>query len=412
MSLLRKLTPDYQRKNLDAANRIRMSNPVTIFDSQISIDEDYMLWDQDNITGSSSYNYLTDQGGAKLSVLPNVAGKHIRRTRRYINFQPAKSQLVVMAGSFSDNESGVTKKIGIFSNTDGYYFKYQNGIISVCHLSSTSGSPNETSINQSQWNLNKLDGSSNNISINLNGYNIYTIDYSLNHVRFGIMIAGHYIYCHEISFDNILTPPLRYFNMPLTYEIESDGNGGSNESSLLAYSSSVMAEGGEQRLGMERHISMKNLRTANFSDDNFLYPMISLRFKENQTYNTILLTRTSAVCLTNAHFEIVLVANPIFDTNVSDQAVWKSVPLSSMEYDITRGTSPTFNRIIDDDNVIEIDGYHVSISGDADNRDVNISISLGVNVLGVRDEIVLCVRKINNNGDERFSSSLTFKEIL
>ena len=109
-SVRAKVSPD----NVDAFARLRVSNPQTIFDSKQIADNQPLFWDDAEVSGAGTATlYNTNQASTTISVTANTAGKRVRQTRRWLNYQSGKSQLIIMTAVMSGN---ATKRIGQFTD--------------------------------------------------------------------------------------------------------------------------------------------------------------------------------------------------------------------------------------------------------------------------------------------------------
>jgi hypothetical protein len=102
--------------NMDAFYRMRVSNPQTIFDSKQLSDNQPLFWDDAQTSGSgtgSSFN--ANQASTTISVGNATAGTRVRQTFRHFNYQPGKSQLIIMTGIVGAAATGITKRLGLFN---------------------------------------------------------------------------------------------------------------------------------------------------------------------------------------------------------------------------------------------------------------------------------------------------------
>jgi len=265
--------------NMDAFQRLRTSQPYTLFDSQLQHNEKPFLWET-QLTGGGTSIHQAPVSSVDMGVTTAAGDKVIRQSRQYIRYQPGKSQLVLLTGAFGAGHPYCRKRIGYFDANDGLYFEEVGGILSVVRRSSISGSVVETNVQNSLWNLDKLDGTGpSGISIDSSAAHIFLIDLEwlgVGRVRMGFVFAGKIIYVHEFLHANIAVAPyMATANLPVRYEIENTGILPS-PLSFRQICTTVIAEGGYERTGYS--FSASNQITAK-SVGTTLIPLISIRPK-------------------------------------------------------------------------------------------------------------------------------------
>lgn len=86
--------------SIDAFGRWRVSNPVTIFDSKQIYDTGLLFWDDQEVSGAGTSSvHSVDKAATTISVSATTAGKRVRQTFRRFNYEPGKSQQVLMTFS-------------------------------------------------------------------------------------------------------------------------------------------------------------------------------------------------------------------------------------------------------------------------------------------------------------------------
>ena len=144
---------------VDAFNRLRVANPITLFDSKQIHDNKPLFWDDQEVSGSgTSSTYNTNQASSTIAVSNLTAGKRVRQTRQRFNYQPGKSQLVMFTGNAVSMDTGITKEVGYFDDNNGLFFRITATDAAVVVRTNTSGSPVDTVVPRSSWNGDKLDG--------------------------------------------------------------------------------------------------------------------------------------------------------------------------------------------------------------------------------------------------------------
>jgi len=383
----------------DAFGRLRVSNLTTLFDSKQINDNMPLFWDDQETSGSgTSSTYNADQASTTMSVGATTLGTRVRQTKMRFNYQPGKSQLIVMTGLLEDGGSGNTARVGYFDEKNGLFFQIKDSVMSVVNRTYVTGSAVDTTVEQSAWNIDKMNGAgSSGITIDPSKTQIMFIDFEwlgVGRVRMGFYIDGVPIYCHQFLNTNVLdkvymsTP-----NLPVRYEISNDGSGAA--SSLLHICSSVASEGGVNNLGILRHAdsgSVSGLSTGS------KYAILGIKLKSTHIDVGILLEGLSLLATSTndqAHWELQLnctVAGTFTYANETNSAIMVATGASTNT--VTNGT--------------HMDGGYFTTALPI-TPTVQNAIKLGSAIDGTVDEIVLVCRPITNN--ITVEASLTWREL-
>ncbi len=148
---------------VDAFNRLKVSQPFTMFDSQ----NRYQVsdkWDVFAATGGFT-GYVLSESVRTLGVTLTAGSKCTAETKRVFPYQPGKSLLIINTFVWPTKITGLRRRVGYFGITggatagipyNGVYLE-QNGLTLSINLAS--GSLNTTiTANQSDWNGDKFDG--------------------------------------------------------------------------------------------------------------------------------------------------------------------------------------------------------------------------------------------------------------
>lgn len=234
----------------DSFGRLRVSNPVTLFDSQHQYDKSPIQWGE-VITGSATSTHEPDKSSILLAVTASASDAVVRQSREYFRYQPGKSQLIYMTAAFGAASAGVTKKFGYYDTENGFFVEQDaSGVINVVQRSKESGSVVDTTIAQSSWNHDVMDGSgASGITLDGTKGQILVIDLqwlSIGRVRIGFEINGLITYVHHFHHANVDTGPyMTTANLPCRYEISTTG---ANTGSFRTICSSVISEGGFEEI--------------------------------------------------------------------------------------------------------------------------------------------------------------------
>ena len=399
---------------IDAFSRLRISSPETLFDSKQIFDnadivntlENFPLFfdNQETSGAGTATAFDIDRASTTLSVSATTAGTRVRQTRQRFNYQAGKSQLAVFTAIFGAGASGITRRKGLFDESNGLFFLQSGSIISVVNRSFASGATVDVAVTQANWNKDKLDGTGgvgnpSSATLDLSKNQIFFIDFEwlgTGRARFGFFINGRPLVCHEINNANVLdvvymsTP-----NLPVRAEISNDGSG--DASTLEDICSTVISEGGQDKTGANHYLSTDGTHVdANVA--NTIYAVVGMRLRSTHLAANIEIVTASMISETNDDYEWILIFNPTVAgafayTNFANSAL--QVARGATANTVTGGTpiGGGFSRNTSD------------ILGDITNY-----LKLGSLIDGTPDEIVLCVRPLGGNED--IQGSITARQSL
>lgn len=193
--------------NLDAFGRLRVSNPVTLFDSQnLYVDGGQFS----NVTATGgNIAYVANESSFNLSVTSANGSSVISQAKVTQPYQPGKSLLTMESFCFATLATGCRQRVGYFTDSNGVYFEANGEDLYLVIRSKASGTIQEERILQDNWNTNTLKTgvSPNPTGINLNPalVNIFWCDIEwlgVGNVRAGFIINGEFIVCHTFQHAN------------------------------------------------------------------------------------------------------------------------------------------------------------------------------------------------------------------
>jgi hypothetical protein len=191
-------------------------------------------------------------GQAAVELLAGVDSTVIRQSKKYIRYQPGKSQLIFQTFVFGKTTQAVTRRAGYFDRDNGIFLEQVGQAVSLVVRSNVGGAIEETRVSQANWNVDKFDGSSSpdnpsGRSLDLDFSQILVIDFEwlgVGSVRAGFVVDGLIRYAHNFNHAGytagvyMATP-----NLPVRYEI-AGGAGVTGTHRLQQICSSVISEGG------------------------------------------------------------------------------------------------------------------------------------------------------------------------
>ena len=341
MMLSDRLTP--AGTTTDAFGRLRMSEPLTLFDSQHRY-QDNGKWNTSN-TASSNTIYQVNESAVNLNV-DTVSGHYVyRETKRVFAYQPGKSLLVMNTFAMNTPKANLRQRVGYFSSENGVYLE-NDGVTNYLVLRSfVTGAVVETRVAQTDWNVDKFDGAGYSAQgkdgehaggLDVTKTNIFWIDIEwlgVGDVRCGFVVDGLMVPAHIFHNDNLRTTTyMTTACLPCRYEIQNTGTTTSN-STLKQICTTVISEGGYQLSGKQRAVGIPVAAPKDIPTAGTFVPIISIRLKSTRLDSIVIPHDVSFVGVTNnTQYRYKIVVDPVLDANAS----WVSAGTnSSVEYDIS-----------------------------------------------------------------------------
>jgi hypothetical protein len=398
--------PDFY---LDAFGRHRVSEPTTLFDSKQLFDNLPLFYDDQEVSGSGTGStHSADTAMSTLSVGATTAGVRARQTFMRFNYQPGKSQIILLTGvlDLSGGGTGITRRIGYFDEENGLFLEDAEGTIRVGIRTSTSGSAVDNMVAQSAWSKDHMDGTGpSGITLDFTKTQIFFIDFEwlgVGTVRFGFVVDGFPIYVHHAhnANQNALVY-MRMPNLPVRYEIENDGTGVA--STLGHISTSVISEGGSEDNGVLRYGSTAGTH-VDATADGTAYAVFGLRLKSTHIGAVVKLVAASiSETAGNNNVEWFIAHNP----TVAGTPTWSNETNSAVQY----FTGATANTVTGGTNFY---GGHASSGtkgGSQFGGNLVNSLWLGSAIDGTVDELFLCVRPVGSSALD-VEGGLTWRELV
>lgn len=394
--------------DLDAFGRAKMSTTTTLFDSKQLFDNQPLAWDDAETSGgSTTSSHSVNTASTTIGVGNTTAGVRTRQTMRRFNYQPGKSQLIMMTGVLdkSGGGTGITRFIGPHDDENGLFFKDNEGTYQVGIRTYTSGSAVDTVVSQASWNLDTLDGDADasnpsGITIDFSKTQIFVFDYEwlgVGDVRFGFFIDGHLIWCHVVHHANVdsqvyMSTP----NLPLRYSIENDGTGAA--STLECICSTVISEGGLEPTGHTFAAGTNGTHVDADSADS-TYAVVGIRLDSAELDGQVTPKSVSMINESNQDFQWLIYLNPTVAGTFTYSDVTNSV--------VESATGATANTI--SGGTILASGFVKSGSQTGQiSEQVYGTLKLGSQIDSTADELVLAVKPLAANAD--IQGSITWLE--
>lgn len=233
--------------SIDAFDRLRVSNPVTTFESSLLYDESPIFWYTSitNNSGLASVTHNANKACVELTVGANDV--IIRQTKTFHKYFSGKSSLILQT-FVSNTDSESIKRKGYFYGDNGIFFEMNGGTPRLGIRSKTSGVPVDNMVDQSDWNVDKFDGTgASGVTLDFNMSQILIIDLEwlgVGRVRTGFVIDGIIYYAHYFNnANNLNSVYMSTANLPIRYEIVGSADL-VGTSTLDQICSQVSSEGG------------------------------------------------------------------------------------------------------------------------------------------------------------------------
>jgi hypothetical protein len=239
----------------DAFGKLRVTNPLTLLDikfpSASTGTAEYLSNSMLECNSSSGFGTATYGSSKCVMTVNGGTGTFISQSRKYCIYQPGKSLLFLGSGIIGPtgiNSTNYTNRLGYFDDENGLFFENNTGTLNIVLRNSTV----DTSISQSNWNIDKFNGTGNSgITLDFTKSQLFVIDFewlSVGRIRYGFYIYGKIFYCHQITNVNYLTDPYMLTpNLPIRFEVRNNSISGTT--TLTQICSSVISEGGYNPLG-------------------------------------------------------------------------------------------------------------------------------------------------------------------
>ena len=327
----------------DAFGRLRVSQPLTLFDSSHRY-RDNGLWNTLATIGGTAV-FSPNEGLVNLNVTSTGGSQVIRETAKVFSYQPGKSLLVFNTFVMAPAQTGLRQRVGYYGIDNGIYIQLRDDILSFVERSAVTGSPSENVVPQAAWNADTMDGNGpSGITLDITKAQILFTDIEWlgeGTVRLGFVIDGNFIVCHRFNHANLIASTyITTASLPLRYEITNEGT--ATAATLKQVCSTVISEGGYELRGAQQAIGTPILTPRTFAVAGTFYPIVGFRLKSTRLDAIAILTAVSLLGLGNGKNYAWRVVQEATITG----GAWATTGAdSSVEYNLT-GASATGGRIL------------------------------------------------------------------
>ena len=265
----------------DAFGRLRVSEPLTLFESTHRF-ADNDLWAEDT-TGTANSEFNSSEGCIEMNVGSSSGDEVLRETKKVFAYQPGKSLLVLGSFLFDAPKTNLRQRIGYFGSENGIYLEQDDSVVSFVLRSKVSGSVVNTSIAKADWNVDSLDGTGpSGVTLDLTKVQLLWMDYEwlgVGSVRVGFVVNGQFIPCHVFHHANITSSTYTTTaSLPLRQEITNTGaTSGASQSKQIC--NTVNSEGGYELRGRQNAVETSITSPYTLSTAGTYYPIVSIRLK-------------------------------------------------------------------------------------------------------------------------------------
>jgi len=383
---------------VDGFNRLKVSQPFTLFDSQHRYKENDK-WDTFGVTGGTA-SFSLSESAIHMMVGITAGSKVTRESKRVFPYQPGKSLLIINTFAMNQPKNGLLQRVGYFgisggatfgTPANGVYLQQDGLTLSICLASQSLNTI--TKVDQSSWNEDKFDGTgTSGRTIDITKGNIFWTDIEwlgVGDVRTGFFVDGRPVVAHTFHNDNV--HPTTYMTtavLPCRYELENLTSQASG-STMHQICSSVMSEGGYEGFSRRYNITKNGSNPTTLTTQDVQYPMAAIRLNSNRLDSVIIPSNISVVVEEDTNNKPVTVQYRILLNPTLTGNTWSTHFNGNIDYNIT-ATAVTGGT--------DIIGGYISSSGSLDVSNINdFNFQLGRTQKGVSDIFVLTLTPVESD---------------
>lgn len=326
----------------DAFGRLRVSNPLTLFDSFHRYNDNGKI----NTYTQGTATVVADNAASVVNCTIGTAQGDLiyRESSRVFAYQPGKSLQIMTTFCMAPGKENLRQRIGYFDTSNGVFLEQNGTSLRFRIRSSSTGVETYETIEQANWNVDPLNGQGESTKVlDITKAQILFIDIEwlgVGSVRCGFVIDGQFVLAHIFHHANYITTTyMGTACLPVRMEVENIGTT-VNSSVYRQICSTVISEGGYTLNGTPTSIGHALNAPYTLGSPNTLYPIFSMRLKSNRL-GAIVLPKGYSIGLTgNNNFTLELRIG-----GITTGGTWISAGTnSSVEYNLT-ATSISNGRI-------------------------------------------------------------------
>ena len=382
---------------LDAFGRLRVSNPLTIFDSKNIMSQNTLF--NSTTANGGTVSYTANKSTVNLNVTEAASSKTVRQSNRVMSYQPGKSLLIFNTFVMNTLTANLKQKVGFFDANNGIFFYADGTTLKIVRRTYTSGSAVDTEISQSSWNGDTLNGTgASGFTLDPTKSNILFIDVEwlgVGSVRVGFVINGQLITAHTFNNANSLTTVyMQTANLPIRYEIEAAAALSSGTYTLQQICSSCISEGGYSPSGVKQMVGTTAIAGSRLPTADTFYSIGTIRIKSGRPYAVIIPAGYVVAGLETTDFQVGLFRGVTLTAGSFSYSSFSD----NVEYDLTvRELSATGTQL--SSNFISGKDSPVATFGD----EIPFDYQIGQTIGGTSEVITLAAKATSNNDDLAFT---------
>jgi len=330
----------------DAFGRLRVSTPLTLFDSSHRY-RDNNLWIDLVVGNGSTVGFVTTQGLINIGIGTTAGCSVIRETTKVFAYQPGKALQILNTFVMNSPKTNLRQRVGYFGVDNGMYLELDGDTLYLVERSLSLGTT--TRVAQENWNIDTMLSGNNNPSgviLDISKAQIMWMDIEwlgVGSVRMGFVIDGAFIHCHTFHHANTIESTyITTASLPVRYEITNTGIT-TSVSNLKQICSTVISEGGYELRGIQQAVGIPITTPRTLTTAGTFYPIVSLRLKTSPNFldAIVILTAISVMPIATGAYNW-----QIRESGTTTGGNWVSAgDNSAVNYNIT-GTSYTGGRIL------------------------------------------------------------------
>ncbi len=275
----------FKERHLDAFQRLRVSEPFTLFECQMRYQENGKF--DTSLTGSGTTLYNKNESTLSLKTTSASGDRVLRESKRVFLYQPGKSLLIINSFAFSTLKANLRQRVGYYGAENGVFLEADGTQLYLVLRSNVTGTPSDVRrIPQSEWNKDTFNGQgASGRILDSTKANLLIIDIEwlgVGDVRVGFMVDGEIVLAHVFHNDNVNTTTyMTTACLPIRYELENTGVvDGNNEMKQIC--STVISEGGVQGRSLNYSVGRDLTNLRDLPSANVFYPVLSIRLKPDR----------------------------------------------------------------------------------------------------------------------------------
>jgi hypothetical protein len=382
---------------LDLFGRLKVSNPVTLFDSQhrYQIDGDF---DDVVVGASSTVGIITAESTATLGIGTSAGDRVYRESKRVFSYQPGKALQVVKTFCFNPPKENLRQRAGYASTENGVYLELDGSGVYIVKTTAVTGVATTVRVAQADWNYDTFDGNGpSGITLDITKTQIMWSEYEwlgCGSIRVGFAVDGNFIIAHQFNHANLLDSVyMTTATLPLRFEIENTGVT-TSPSTMKQICSTVISNGGYTKRVAETIARRTSTTTVGTSFE----PLVSIRLAPGKE-DAVVIPHQFAALPTSTDgdfFEIAIIRNATLTG-----AAWTSTysPNAQADYSATALSGGEIIRVtyaVGADSGIFGGSAAQTI---ATEQEYNWDLQLGRTQAKVSDTYTLAARVLTGTGD-------------